>query len=105
MTFNTAGKAAHGIADTAAHSAIAEALGRGVPVVAVPMVNAYLADNPAWRRNVAALTAAGVIWVSMTDGTSGPAEAVPSGAGEQLAALFDPEWVTGHLPDVPSGRR
>lgn len=98
MTFNTAGKAAHGIADTAAHSAIAEALGRHVPVVAVPMVNEYLAGNPAWGRNVSALTAAGVKWVSLTDGTSGPAEAVTSGLGDALASQFDPEWVVGHLP-------
>ena len=90
------------IADTAAHSAIAEALGRRVPVVAVPMVNEHLADNPAWTRNIAMLTAAGVTWVSMLDGTGGPVESVRSGSGEELTRAFDPEWVVEHLPPATS---
>jgi phosphopantothenoylcysteine synthetase/decarboxylase len=39
MTFNSIGKLASGIADTLAHSAMAEALGEALPFVAVPMVN------------------------------------------------------------------
>ena len=100
MTFNTVGKAAHGIADTAAHSTIAEALGRHVPVVAVPTVNEYLAQNAAWSRNVEQFTLAGVWWVRPADGTAGPPETVASGTGDEATAEFDPEWVAGHLPAV-----
>ena len=42
ITFNTVGKLACGIADTYAHSALAEAMGDRVPMLAVPMVNLSL---------------------------------------------------------------
>ena len=79
ITFNSVGKAANGIADTLAHSAMAEALGEGLPFVAVSMVNQYLAGNPAWAQNTKHLTAAGVTWVSVVDGTVGRAPACPVG--------------------------
>jgi phosphopantothenoylcysteine decarboxylase len=98
ITFNSIGKLANGIADTLAHSAMAEALGEGLPFVAVPMVNQYLAGNPAWDDNTRRLTVAGVTWVSAIDGTAGEPESVQSGSGPVLVDAFDPKWVSGHLP-------
>jgi phosphopantothenoylcysteine synthetase/decarboxylase len=98
ITFNSVGKAANGIADTLAHSAMAEALGEGLPFVAVSMVNQYLAGNPAWAQNTKHLTAAGVTWVSVVDGTAGEPQPVQSGTGPALVEAFDPAWVSRHLP-------
>jgi hypothetical protein len=73
-------------------------LGEDLPFVAVPMANQYLAGNPAWAQNTKQLTAAGVTWVSVIDGTAGEPEPVQSGTGRALVDAFDPQWVSGHLP-------
>jgi phosphopantothenoylcysteine decarboxylase len=98
ITFNTVGKMACGIADTYAHSTLAEALGHGVPILAVPMVNNRLWGNPAWSRNVAWLTQAGVRWLSIHDGTIGEPKPVQSGTGDSVVERFDPGWITAQLP-------
>lgn len=59
-TFNTVNKAALGITDTHALGVIAEAIGREVPVVMVPWVNAPLAAREPFRRSVAQLRDEGV---------------------------------------------
>jgi phosphopantothenoylcysteine synthetase/decarboxylase len=59
-TFNTVNKAALGITDTHALGVIAEAIGREVPVVMVPWVNAPLAAREPFRRSVAQLREEGV---------------------------------------------
>src|SRR5215469_10618274 len=59
-TFNTINKAALGITDTHALGVIAEAIGREVPVVIVPWVNAPLAAREPFRRSVAQLRDEGV---------------------------------------------
>jgi phosphopantothenoylcysteine decarboxylase len=97
ITFNTVGKLACGIADTYAHSMLCEALGDGVPVLAVPMVNNRLWGNPAWSRNVAWLTQAGVRWLSIHDGTIGEPQPVQSGTGDSVVKRFDPEWIAAQL--------
>ena len=97
VTFNTVGKLACGIADTFAHSTLGEALGDGVPILAVPMVNDRLWRNPAWTRNVSLLTNAGVRWLSIHDGTVGPAQLVLSGSGEDVVERFEPRWITSQL--------
>lgn len=97
ITFNTAGKLACGIADTYAHSALGEALGDGVPILAVPMVNNRLWGNPAWARNVSLLTDAGVRWLSLHDGTVGEPQQVLSGTGAEVVNRFDPCWITSQL--------
>ena len=102
ITFNSVGKVANGIADTLAHSAMAEALGEGLPFVAVSMVNQYLAGNPAWAQNTKHLTAAGVTWVSVVDGTAGEPQPVQSGSGPALVEAFDPAWVSRQLPPPPA---
>ena len=98
ITFNTVGKLACGIADTYAHSALGEALGDGVPMLAVPMVNNRLWGNPAWLRNVAWLTQAGVRWLSIHDGTIGEPKPVQSGTGDSVVKRFDPGWIAAQLP-------
>jgi Flavoprotein len=59
-TFNTVNKAALGITDTHALGVIAEAIGREVPVVMVPWVNAPLAAREPFRRSLAQLREEGV---------------------------------------------
>src|SRR6266545_5043689 len=59
-TFNTINKWAAGIADTLALGLLTEAIGKGLPVVALPFVNRAQAKHPAFERNVAQLRAWGV---------------------------------------------
>lgn len=59
-TFNTVNKAALGITDTHALGVIAEAIGREVPVVMVPWVNAPLAARAPFRRSLDQLRDEGV---------------------------------------------
>jgi len=59
-TFNTINKSALGITDTHALGVIAEAIGRSVPVIMVPWVNAPLAAREPFRRSLAQLRDEGV---------------------------------------------
>jgi Flavoprotein len=59
-TFNTINKSALGITDVHALGVIAEAIGRQVPVVMVPWVNAPLAAREPFRRAVGQLRDEGV---------------------------------------------
>ena len=97
ITFNTVGKLAAGIADTYAHSLLCEALGDGVPILAVPMVNNRLWGHPAWARNVRLLSEAGVRWLSIHDGAVGEPQPVLSGTGDEVVKRFEPGWITGQL--------
>ena len=97
ITFNTVSKLAVGIADTYAHSTLCEALGDGVSILAVPMVNNLLWGHPAWARNVRLLTEAGVRWLSIHDGTIGEPQPVLSGTGDEVVKRFEPGWITGQL--------
>lgn len=93
ITFNTVAKAAVGIADTYAHSLIAEYLGRGTPIVAIPMVNPSLWGHPVWREHTRHLTNAGVVFL---DPHTGRPDLVPvqSGTGDHVADTLDPSWLT-----------
>ena len=51
-TFNTVNKIRQGIADTLAHSLIAEAIGDGWPVIVTPAMNRALANHPQFTRSV-----------------------------------------------------
>lgn len=68
-TFNTISKLALGIADTYPLSSVAEVIGRGVPVVVVPAVNAALATRAPYQRAVASLREEGVLFAG--DGIEG----------------------------------
>jgi phosphopantothenoylcysteine synthetase/decarboxylase len=59
-TFNTINKCALGVTDVHALGVIAEAIGRQVPVVMVPWVNAPLAAREPFRRSLAQLRDEGV---------------------------------------------
>ncbi|AGL15223.1 flavoprotein [Actinoplanes sp. N902-109] len=67
-TFNTINKLALGIADTYPLSSVAEVIGRGVPTVIVPAVNAPLSARRPYREAVEALQAEGVRFAA--DGTA-----------------------------------
>ena len=95
-TFNTVNKAAVGAADSYAMAQLCEALGEGVPVVAVPMVNNKLWGHPAWSRSLAVLESAGVDLMNIHTGEQGAA-VVQSGTSDVVVARFDPAWVTRRL--------
>jgi hypothetical protein len=59
-TFNTINKWAAGISDTLALGLLNEAIGLGLPVVAVPFPNVALARHPAFRRSIGDLRSYGV---------------------------------------------
>jgi phosphopantothenoylcysteine synthetase/decarboxylase len=59
-TFNTVNKWAQGISDTLALGLLNEAVGLGLPMIAVPWPNAALAAHPVFARSVETLRAWGV---------------------------------------------
>jgi hypothetical protein len=59
-TSNTLNKWALGISDTLALGLITEAIGKRLPLVALPYLNSAQADHPAFARNVAVLREANV---------------------------------------------
>jgi phosphopantothenoylcysteine synthetase/decarboxylase len=59
-TFNTINKWAAGISDTLALGLLNEAIGLGLPVIAVPFPNIALAQHPAFHRSMRELRASGV---------------------------------------------
>lgn len=61
-TFNTINKWAQGISDTLAVGLLCEAVGLGLPVVAVPWPGSALARHPAFARSIATLRDCGVIF-------------------------------------------
>ncbi|MFC5718687.1 flavoprotein [Streptomyces gamaensis] len=78
MTMNTVNKWAAGIADTYALGLVAEAVGLGLPVVALPFWSTALDVHPATRRAIDTLRATGVRvlygegeWVPHLPGTGG----------------------------------
>ena len=59
-TFNTFNKIGHGLADTLAHSLVAEAIGADWPVIIAPSVNPGLGNHPQFKRSLATLREWGV---------------------------------------------
>ena len=59
-TFNTLNKISHGIADTLAHSLVAEAIGAGWPVIVAPSMNQALFNHPQVQRSISTLREWGV---------------------------------------------
>ena len=60
-TFNTLNKISQGIADTLAHSLVAEAIGAGWPVIVVPAMNPPLANHPQVALSLKTLQRWGII--------------------------------------------
>jgi phosphopantothenoylcysteine decarboxylase len=71
-SFNSLNKLAHGIADNLALSVIAEAIGRGTPVVVGPSLNAPLLNHPEARASLKKLPRWGVTIVPPVDEGEGP---------------------------------
>lgn len=94
MTFNTANKWALGISDTHPLSLLAESLGAGIRVVAVPFVNESLAGHPAWSESLTRLREAGVRILDPNPDAPG---ALRSGTGAKVAADFDPWRIVTEL--------
>ena len=71
-SFNSLNKLAHGIADNLAMSVVAEAIGRGTPVIVGPSLNAPLLAHPVAQASLKTLTSLGVTIVPPVDEGEGP---------------------------------
>lgn len=92
-TFNTITKLAVGIMDTYAAGLLCEALASRISITLAPMVSTRLWPHPAWQHHLDMLTAAGVTFIDIHTGCTGPPTAVQSGTGNEVIAAFDPTWV------------
>lgn len=98
-TFNTLNKLADGVSDTYALGVLNEALATGTPLVVMPIVNERLWGHPAWEPNLRLLGEAGV---RLLDAHTGEPSAQPvrSGTGADVAAAFQPSWLTAAVTTV-----
>lgn len=104
LTFNTANKIVAGVMDTGATGVLCDALGAGVPIVAVPMVNTRLWAHPAWSTTLTTLGEWGVRLLDPANGSIESVRPVESGTGNEVSAAFDPQWiVTAIGPARPCG--
>jgi phosphopantothenoylcysteine synthetase/decarboxylase len=71
-SFNSLNKLAHGIADNPALSVVAEAIGRGTPVIVGPSLNAPLLNHPGAQASLRRLPQWGVTIVPPVDEGEGP---------------------------------
>jgi phosphopantothenoylcysteine synthetase/decarboxylase len=71
-SFNSLNKLAHGIADNLALSVVAEAIGRGTPVIVGPSLNAPLLAHPQAQASLRLLPQWGVTIVPPVDEGEGP---------------------------------
>jgi phosphopantothenoylcysteine synthetase/decarboxylase len=71
-SFNSLNKLARGIADNLALSVVAEAIGRGTPVIVGPSLNQPLLDHPATQESLRRLPAWRVTIVPPVDDGEGP---------------------------------
>ncbi len=71
-SFNSLNKLAHGIADNLALSVVAEAIGRGTPVIVGPSLNQPLLDHPVAQASLRTLARWRVTVVPPVDAGEGP---------------------------------
>jgi phosphopantothenoylcysteine synthetase/decarboxylase len=71
-SFNSLNKLAHGIADNLALSVVAEAIGRGTPVIVAPSLNQPLLEHPQAQMSLRVLPTWGVTIVPPVDEGEGP---------------------------------
>ena len=86
-SFNSLNKLAHGIADSLALSVVAEAIGRGTPVIVGPSLNAPLLNHPQAQASLKTLPSWGVTIVPPVDEGEGPRLA-PSAALLDAVRLY-----------------
>jgi phosphopantothenoylcysteine synthetase/decarboxylase len=99
-TFNTVNKLAAGISDTLALGLLNEAVGTGLPIIAVPFPNQMLARHPVFRTSIATLRSWGVRLVFDPQRYPLP---VPS-QGESGNALFPWAAIRQELLTLPIGQ-
>jgi|SRR5579863_98529 len=71
-SFNSLNKLAHGIADSLALSVVAEAIGRGTPVIVGPSLNQPLLEHPVAQASLRKLASWGITIVPPVDAGEGP---------------------------------
>jgi phosphopantothenoylcysteine synthetase/decarboxylase len=98
-TFNTINKLAAGISDTLALGLLNEAIGAGLPIVAVPFPNQMLSRHPAFKASIATLRSWGVRLVYDPDQFLLP---VPN-QGESGNALFSWKALEDQLSQLEIG--
>jgi hypothetical protein len=96
-TFNTINKWAQGISDTLALGLLNEAIGQGLPIVAVPWPNAALIQHPAFQRHVTELREWGVRIILYP---ARPAGAAAFPWDELQSALADLRQAVGDSPQL-----
>jgi phosphopantothenoylcysteine synthetase/decarboxylase len=100
-TFNSINKWAAGISDTLALGLLNEAIGLGLPIVAVPWPNAALARHPAFGRSVALLRECGVNVIldeaNLPDGNN-PGRVFPWEQLRAELARLRAGFTAGHMP-------
>ena len=89
LTFNSLNKWTLGIADNYALGILCEALARGLPVVAIPVIGRRFWDHPATSNSMELLISRGVSLVDIASGDNN-IRPLESGSGPSLAAAFDP---------------
>jgi phosphopantothenoylcysteine synthetase/decarboxylase len=72
LSFNSLNKLAHGIADNLALSVVAEAIGRGAPVIVGPSLNRPLLNHPVAQESLGKLAGWHVTIVPPVDDGEGP---------------------------------
>ncbi|HET7735063.1 MAG TPA: flavoprotein [Nocardioidaceae bacterium] len=97
MTFNTGNKWIEGHADSRPLALLCESLGAGIPIVAVPFVNAALWAHPAWGSNLLKLQEAGVVLIDPATGSAAQHTPLQSGSGDDVSQRFDPAWLVSAL--------
>lgn len=85
-TFNTVNKWAAGITDELALGLISEAIGKGIPLAAIPFLNSAQASHPVFQRNIASLRDWGVRVFH------GPGEFDPPEAGTGMLVVDQFPW-------------
>ena len=83
-TFNTINKLAAGISDTYALDLLNEAIGLGIPLIAMPFVNSALAARRPFVDSLNALASDGVAVIGRGDGLVHH----PPGSGDQAHKTF-----------------
>lgn len=95
-TFNTINKWAHGTSDTLALGLLNEAIGLGIPIVAVPVPNVALAKHPAFQESIERLRAWGVQLIFDPERYPLPTPNM----GPPAAGLFPWEALLGEMKSV-----
>lgn len=99
-TFNTINKLAAGISDTLALGLLNEAVGTGLPIIAVPFPNQMLARHPAFVTSIATLRSWGVRLIFNPERHPLP---IPN-QGESGNTLFPWAAVQEELLDLQAGQ-